>query len=243
MLTLAPELPGSLGPGGCVSRLRDAGITVAVGHTDADYDTCLAAFDAGATVATHLFNGMRPLGHRDPGPVAAALDHPGVTVELIADGQHVHPPVARMAARLSGPRRLALITDAVAATGAQDGDYDLGGVPIRRSHGRITLLDGSSLGGSDLTMAEAVRQAVTVLGLSLTEAVTAATSTPAAALGALDEAGTLAPGRVADLVVLDADLVVTGVMAAGRWVREPGATQTAEAVRTEGTGEQWSPAT
>ena len=223
MLTLAPELPGSLGPRGAVARLRDAGVTVAVGHTDADHDTCRAAFDAGASVATHLFNGMRPLGHRDPGPIAAALDHPGVTVELIADGRHVHPPVARMAIRAAGPSRLALITDAVAATGAADGDYDLGEVRIRRQGGQITLLDGSSLGGSDLTMGEAVRRSVTGLGLSLVEAVTAATSTPAAALGCGDDVGTLAPGRIADLVVLDAKLTVVGVMAAGRWVREPDA--------------------
>lgn len=221
MLTLAPELPGSLGPRGAIRRLRDEGVTVAVGHTDADYEQCLTAFDAGASVATHLWNGMRPLGHRDPGPVAAALNHPEVTVELIADGRHVHPPAARIASRAVGGGRLALITDAVAATGAPDGEYALGPARIRRDNGRITLLDGSSLGGSDLTMAEAVRQAITVLGLPLDDAVTAATATPARALGCGAEVGTLARGREADLVVLDDDLNVTGVMSAGQWVRRP----------------------
>ena len=221
MLTLAPELSGSLGPHGAIARLRDAGVTVAVGHTDADYQTCRSAFDAGARVATHLYNGMRPLGHRDPGPVAAALDHPDVTVELIADGAHVHAPAARIAARAAGPGRVALITDAVAATGAPDGDYPLGDLTVRRRHGQITAADGSSLGGSDLTVAEAVRQAVTVLGWTPAEAVTAATSVPAAALGCAGEAGALAPGRIADLVVLDAQLSVTAVMAAGSWVRRP----------------------
>lgn len=220
MLTLAPELPGALGPRGAVRTLCEHGVTVAIGHTDANYHQCQGAFDAGATVATHLFNGMRPLGHRDPGPIAAALDNPTITVELINDGHHVHPPVARLTTS-AGAGRVALITDAVAATGAPDGDYTLGGTTIRRQEGRITLVDESSLGGSDLTMANTVQRAVTVLGMPLVDAITAATATPAAALGVPEKAGTIACGRHADLVTLDRNLEVTGVMLGGKWVREP----------------------
>ena len=119
MVTLAPELPGALGREGAVARLVAAGVTVALGHTDADAETCVRAIGEGASVGTHLFNGMRPLGHRDPGPVGALLDSPSVTVELIADGRHVDPVVARLALRAAGPGRVALITDAVAATGAR----------------------------------------------------------------------------------------------------------------------------
>lgn len=221
MVTLAPELPGALGRGGAVARLVADGVTVALGHTDADAGTCLRAIAEGATVGTHLFNGMRPLRHRDPGPVGALLDVPGVVVELIADGRHVDPLVARLALRTAGPARVALITDAVAATGAADGVYPLGGAKIFRRDGVITAADGTSLGGSDLTLLAGVRFAVEVLGLGLTDALRSATTVPATALGLSQRVGRLQPGRAADLVVLDPRLEVRAVMLAGTWVVEP----------------------
>lgn len=221
MLTLAPELPGALGKAGAVARLMAAGVTVALGHTDASAETCVRAVAEGASVATHLFNGMRPLGHRDPGPVGTLLDAPGVTLELIGDGRHVDPVVCRLAFAAAGAGRIALMTDAVAATGAPDGEYALGGARILRRDGLITADDGVSLGGSDLTMVAAVRFAVDQLGLGLPDALRCATTVPAAALGLAGQVGRLLPGRAADLVVLGRDLQVRAVMLAGRWAVAP----------------------
>lgn len=221
MVTLAPELTGALGRGGAVGRLVESGVVAAVGHTDASAETCTRAVAEGASVATHLFNGMRPLRHRDPGPVAALLDAPGVTVELIADGRHVAASVARVALAAAGPERVSLVTDAVAATGAPDGTYALGGARVLRRAGTITADDGVSLGGSDLTLAAAVRFAVEHLGLGLPAALRCATTVPATALGLDDRVGRLRPGRAADLVVLDRDLAVRGVMLAGTWAVPP----------------------
>lgn len=219
MMTFAPELDGALGGRGLVQQLRDHGVTAAVGHTDASYDVTRRALTEGASAATHLFNGMRPILHRDPGPITALLEDDGVTCELINDGVHVHPAVARVAARLLGAGRLVLVTDAVSATGAPDGDYAIGETTVVRRDGTIRTADNTSLGGSDLTLAEAVRRAVVVLGLPLTHAVAAATCIPALAVGRAEVAGSLSPGRRADLVVLDQDVRVQAVLASGVWVR------------------------
>jgi N-acetylglucosamine-6-phosphate deacetylase len=221
MLTFAPELPGTLGAGGLIRQLRDHGVTAAVGHTDASYDDTRQALADGATAATHLFNGMRPIHHREPGPIAALLADDDTSCELINDGVHVHPGIARLAARLLGAGRLVLITDAVSATGAPDGEYLLGQTPIVRRGGTIRTADGTSLGGSDLTMAEALRRAVAVLGLDIADAVAATTVLPAQAVGCAATAGSLSAGRSADLVVLDGDLRVQAVMVAGAWMKRP----------------------
>jgi N-acetylglucosamine-6-phosphate deacetylase len=214
MVTIAPELPGGVE---AVRRLAEAGVVVAIGHTDASYDVTRAAIDAGARMGTHLFNAMRPLHHRDPGPVGALLDGP-VDVELIADGVHLHPAVLRtvFAAR---PGRCVLVTDAMAAAGLGDGDHQLGGAAVEVRDGAARLADGDgrgALAGSTLTLDAAVRHAVRA-GVPLLEAVTAATATPARAWG-LDDVGALEPGRRADLVVLDEHLEVARVMRAGAWV-------------------------
>ncbi|HET8598708.1 MAG TPA: N-acetylglucosamine-6-phosphate deacetylase [Segeticoccus sp.] len=214
MVTLAPELPGGIP---AVERLARAGILAAVGHTDASYDVTRAAVDAGARVATHLFNAMRPVHHREPGPVTALLEDERVLVELINDGVHLHPAIARDVVRLAGTGRVTLVTDAMAATGVGDGDYVLGGLPVRVESGVARLVDGGSIAGSTLTMDVAFRRAVQLLGLSLEEAVAITSATPAAALGR-DDLGDLAPGRRADLVALSDKLTVTAVMAGGRWV-------------------------
>jgi N-acetylglucosamine-6-phosphate deacetylase len=215
MVTLAPELPGALD---AVRRLVTAGVTVALGHTDATYDIARAALDAGATVGTHLFNAMRQLHHREPGPVAALLEHPDAYVELIADGVHLHPAVLRLAA-LAKPHLAVLVTDAMAAAATSDegGDYQLGPMAVEVRDGVARLADTGAIAGSTLTMAAAVRYAVQVAGLPLEDVVRAATASPAAMLG-LERVGALRPGYRADLVVLDEALAVSRVMQRGRWV-------------------------
>lgn len=213
MVTLAPELAGGLD---AIRRLTDAGVAAAVGHTDATYDVTRAALDAGATVGTHLFNAMRGLHHREPGPVAALLEDPEAHVELVADGVHVHPAALRLAAR-GKPRRIVLVTDAMAAAAADDGDYRLGRLTVEVREGVARLAGTGAIAGSTLTMAAAVRYAVQVVGLPIEDVVHAATAAPARLLG-LDRVGELRPGHRADLLVLDGDLAVRRVLRRGRWV-------------------------
>ena len=215
MVTLAPELPGGVE---AVERLAGAGVVAAIGHTDATYDVARRALDAGARVGTHLFNAMRGLHHREPGPVAALLEAP-VDVELIADGVHLHPAVLR-SVFAAKPGRCVLITDAMAAAGAEDGDYELGPMTIEVREGVARLADADGQGaiaGSTLTMDAAVRHAVQVAGLPLLDVVHAASTAPARVLG-LGDVGALEAGRRADLVVLDDDLAVVRVMRSGAWV-------------------------
>jgi N-acetylglucosamine-6-phosphate deacetylase len=215
MVTLAPELPGGLD---AVRLLAGRGVVAAIGHTDATFDEARAALDAGATVGTHLFNAMRPLHHRDPGPVGALLDSPA-DVELIADGVHLHPAILRTVFAAK-PGQCVLVTDAMAAAGAPDGDYRLGpmDIEVREGIARLASPDGDgAIAGSTLTMDAAVRFAVRTAGLPVVDVVAAASTTPARAWG-LSDVGALEAGRRADLVVLDDDLEVVRVMRAGAWV-------------------------
>jgi N-acetylglucosamine-6-phosphate deacetylase len=215
MVTIAPELDGALH---AVKRLVSAGVLAAIGHTDAVEEEVLPAIDAGASVATHLFNGMRPLHHREPGPIGTLLDDERVTVELICDLVHVHPSVLRMAARHAGTERTVLITDAIAAAGVGDGVYDVGGLAVTVTDGVPTLSGGASLAGSTLTMDAAFRNLVRGCGLSVREAVAATATQPAELLGLSKVTGRLAAGFTADLVVLDESLRPTAVMHQGSWV-------------------------
>lgn len=215
MVTLAPELPGGID---AVRQLTDAGVVAAIGHTDATYDIAREALDAGARLGTHLFNAMRPLHHRDPGPVGALLESPA-DVELIADGVHLHPAVLR-AVFAAKPGACILVTDAMAAAGAPDGDYQLGPMAIEVRDGVARLADGTGNGaiaGSTLTMDAAVRYAVHTAGLPLLDVIHAASTAPARAWG-LSDIGAIQPGRRADLVVLGPDLDVVRVMREGAWV-------------------------
>ena len=213
MVTVAPELPGAAE---AISFLRDHGVLAAIGHTDATYEQTLAGVAAGATVGTHLFNGMRPPHHREPGPVVGLLAST-VVCELIADNIHLHPGMLAFAARAAGPDRAALITDAIDAAGMADGRYDLAGQEVVVA-GRVARLarDGS-IAGSTLTMDAALRNAVAA-GIPLVDAVAMAATTPARVLGLDDEVGALEAGLRADLVVLDARLNVKRVMRAGAWI-------------------------
>ena len=213
MVTLAPELEHGLE---AVELLRRRGVVVALGHSDASYDVARRALDAGVGVATHLFNAMRPLHHREPGPVLALVEDPRARVELVADGIHLHPQVLHWAAS-SAPHRFLLVTDAMGAAGAADGDYVLGPAAVRVREGVARLASNGAIAGSTLTMDRAVRHAVQVAGLPLEAVVEAATATPAALLG-LDHLGAVAPGRRADLVQLDDDLRVVAVMRDGTWL-------------------------
>jgi N-acetylglucosamine-6-phosphate deacetylase len=218
MMTLAPELPGGLES---VRLLTEHGVAAAVGHTDSGYDATREAVDAGARVATHLFNAMPPLGHRAPGPVTALLEDERVTVELINDGVHLHPAVLALAFRSAGADRVAFITDAMGAAGMGDGSYPLGPMQVQVRDGVARLVEGGSIAGSTLTLDRAYRRAVTVDGLAPQDAVRALCTTPARVLGLEERVGSLAVGKDADLVVLDADLAVVGVMRKGAWVTDP----------------------
>ncbi|MBW4715631.1 N-acetylglucosamine-6-phosphate deacetylase [Saccharothrix obliqua] len=217
MVTIAPELEHAVD---AVRRLVDNDVLAAIGHTDATEAQIRPAVEAGATVATHLFNGMRPLHHREPGPIGALLDDERVTVELICDLVHLHPTAVRLAARHAGVGRTVLVTDAIAAAGVGDGVYDVGGLEVRVVDGVPTLAGGASLAGSTLTMDAAFRNAVQSCGLSVPEAVHATATRPAQLLGLAGKTGEIRSGTYADLVVLDADLKPLEVMSRGAWVKD-----------------------
>lgn len=217
MVTLAPELPGAMA---AIELLVGRGVVVAIGHTDADYTTTMQAIDAGATVSTHLFNAMRAVGKRDPGPVVALLNDPRVVVEIIADGVHVHPAVIELVARTVGPQRLAAITDAMAAAGAPDGEYTIGDLAVTVADGVARLTASGALAGSTLTMDNALEALVSGCAVPLAEASLMCSATPARALG-LSDRGTIAVGQRADLVILDDRFEVTAVMRGGEWLPLP----------------------
>ncbi len=218
MVTLATELPGGIDS---VRLLAEHGVIAAIGHTDATYEQTVEAIDAGATVATHLFNAMPGLGHRVPGPIAALLEDDRVTVELINDGTHLHPASLELAFHHAGAARVAFITDAMDAAGFGDGRYLLGPLEVEVSGGVARLVEGGSIAGSTLTLDRAFQRAVTVDRLPVGDVVAAVSANPAKLLGRYDRIGSLEPGKDADLVVLDADFSLKGVMRRGRWVVDP----------------------
>jgi N-acetylglucosamine-6-phosphate deacetylase len=220
MVTLAPERDGALA---AIGQIVDAGVVVAVGHTEATYDQTRAAVAAGATVGTHLFNAMRPIDRREPGPVIALLEDARVTVELISDGVHVAPAIYRHVTHSAGPDRVSLITDAISATGMADGVYRLGPLAVDVVDGVARVSGTDTIAGSTATMDEVFRFAVNHSGIprdeTLMAAVRQASINPARALGF--PCTGLVPGAWADLVVLDSDLAVTGVLRRGSWIAEP----------------------
>jgi len=210
-ITVAPEVGGVLE----LIAARAGRVTFSLGHTEADEELALRALAAGASRFTHLWNAMPPLHHRRPGAVGAALGSPSATLELIADGQHVHPLLLAACARLA-PRRTALVTDAMRAAGMAEGRYTLGPLEVEVREGTARLPDGT-LAGSLLTMDAAVRTMVLDAGVRLALVLPLAGEVPARALG-LDGKGRIAPGADADLVELDTDLRAARVWIAGREV-------------------------
>jgi N-acetylglucosamine-6-phosphate deacetylase len=205
LVTLAPERPGALA---LIRRLRDQGIAVSLGHTDATAAELSAGVDAGATMVTHLFNAMSPFNHHAPGAVGAALVDDRVVAGLIADGIHADPLALRLALAAKGSAGLALVTDATAAAGLGPGRFHLGGVAIV-SDGRAARLasEPATLAGSALTLDQALRNFVAYTGAAIEDALTMATSVPAWLLG-LGDRGRLAPGARADLVLWSSALEV-----------------------------------
>ncbi|MEU0817861.1 N-acetylglucosamine-6-phosphate deacetylase [Streptomyces mirabilis] len=218
MVTLATELPGGIDS---VRLLAEHGVIAAIGHTDATYEQTVEAIDAGATVATHLFNAMPTLGHRTPGPITALLEDERITVELINDGTHLHPAALQLAFHHAGSDRVAFITDAMDAAGFGDGRYRLGPLEVEVSEGVARLVEGGSIAGSTLTLDRAFQRAVTVDRLPVEDIVAALSANPARLLGLYDRVGSLEPGKDADLVVLDAEFALKGVMRRGEWVVDP----------------------
>lgn len=210
MVTLAPEWPHGVE---AVRRLADAGVVAAIGHTDATYDQTRAAIDAGATVSTHLFNAMRPIGHREPGPIVALTEDGRVTNELILDGHHVRLAAAAFAVR-AAQGRVVIVSDALPATGTGDGGFLLGDVAVRVVDGVARLVEGGALAGSTLTLADALRNAIAGVGMDPVAALAAVTTTPARILGLTDR-GSLEVGMRADLCHLSSGFEVEAVWALG----------------------------
>lgn len=205
MITFAPERAGALE---AIRLTVDQGIVAAVGHTDASYAVTRAAIEAGARVATHLFNAIRPLHQREPGPIAALLEDPRVTVELIVDGFHLHPAIYRQVVAAAGADRIALVSDAMAATGLPDGDYQLGALDVSVVNGQPRLSGTDTIAGSTATSDHLFRCAVAA-GASVLDVVRQTSVTPALVLGLTDRH--LEVGGRADLVVLDRELAVVDV--------------------------------
>jgi N-acetylglucosamine-6-phosphate deacetylase len=219
MVTLAPERSGGIE---AIRRIVDSGVVAAIGHTEATYAQTCAAIEAGATVGTHLFNAMRPIHHREPGPVVALLEDPRVTVEVIADGVHVDAALYRHVTTSAGAGRVSLVTDAMAAAGMDDGAYRIGPLAVDVTDGVAHLAGTDTIAGSTATMDTLFRFAVTHSRLPRDEAMRLAvlqsSVNPARALGL--PSPVLQPGAGADLVVLDANLEVHAVLCDGGWIDE-----------------------
>ena len=212
IITVAPEVENA------ISFIREAAkeCTVSLGHTNCDYDTAMRAFEAGACHITHLYNAMPSLLHRAPGLIAAAVDA-GAEAEIIADGLHSHPSMVRIAHKLFG-KNLILISDSARCAGMPDGDYELGGLPIVLREGKATIRGTDTIAGSAIHLMDGLRRSVS-FGIPLEDAVYAATTRPAAAVGMGDQIGAIREGLSADMVLLDRELRVKAVFINGERVR------------------------
>ncbi len=213
LITVAPEVEGALP---MIEALAAQGVEFAAGHTNATFDEVGQGVARGLRQVTHTFNGMRPLHHREPGILGAALTDDRLYAQIIADGVHSHPAMVKLLFRAKGAGRVLLITDAMSAAGLPDGDYKLGAQAVTVQEGIARIPEGN-LAGSTLTLDRAVQNVIAWTGLTLAEVLPAATSTPAAAMN-LTRKGRLAPGMDADIVLLDAQHQVSLTMIAGRVV-------------------------
>jgi len=221
LMTLAPELPGA---GAVIAEAVNAGVVVALGHSDATYEEAAGAFSLGVGHVTHCFNAMRPFHHRDPGCVGAALNALDVTCELIADGVHVHPAAMEMLLRLKGVEKTVLVSDGIPLAGLDDGSFELQGERVDVKGGVARREDGT-LAGSAAPLDAMVRNAVAWLPVSAAEAIRMATLNPASVIGLADRKGRIAPGYDADLVVLTPDLHVVMTFVAGEPVYDASASR------------------
>ncbi len=205
LVTLAPNMVGAMD---FIRELKDE-VVISLGHSAADYKTAKEAFDAGACHVTHLYNAMNPLNHRAPGLIAAAAENENCVAELICDGIHVHESMVRAAFKLF-PGRIALISDSMRATGMADGTYSLGGQQVSVKGKRATLSDGT-IAGSATNLYDDMCNAVS-FGIPLEEAIAAATMIPAKSIGIYGDVGSLAPGKRADVILVDKNLNLIHVL-------------------------------
>ena len=211
VLTIAPEIPGAME---VIAEAARRNVCVSLGHSDAEMPVAQQAVKAGARHATHTFNAMRPLDHRDPGIIAEVLTDDRLSADMIVDGIHVDPAVVKIFLETKGHERAVLITDAISATGMPDGRYKLGPIEVDVKDGKCT--SGGSLAGSVLTMDRAVRNVTKFSSWSLRDAVRAATLNPARAVGLAKHHGVLAAGANADFTVLSSAGEVIKTMVGGR---------------------------
>lgn len=211
-MAVAPEEPGALA---FIEEARNE-VTVSLGHTNADYNTAMSAFDKGASHAVHLYNAMPPFLHRAPGVVGAVADSGQVMAELICDGIHVHPAVVRATFQMLGGSRIIFISDSMRAAGMPDGEYSLGGQDVRVAGKKATLASDGALAGSVMNLMECMRTAVKEMRIPLEQAVACAAVNPAKSLGVYERYGSISPGKKANLVLLDEQLQVKMVMKDGR---------------------------
>ena len=214
LVTIAPEMPGAIS---LIKYLYKQGIIASVGHTNATYVQTQAGIQAGLSHVTHTFDAMRGLHHREPGVVGAALTSPELTVEIIADGIHIHPIVLKILTKIKEGEKIVLITDAMRAAGMPEGVYDLGGQEVTVKKGRARLKDGT-LAGSVLTMDKAVKNMVNKVGIQLPKAIQMASFNPARSIGIDDKKGSLEPGKDADIVILNKNLETELTIVAGKIV-------------------------
>ena len=190
-------------------------VQISLAHTNADYDSAMAAFQAGASHAVHLYNAMPPFTHRAPGVVGAVADNPQVDAEIICDGVHIHPAAVRATFQMLGADRMILISDSMRATGMPDGQYTLGGLDVAVAGNRATLVSDGALAGSVTNLIDCMRTAVKEMQIPLEIAVACATMNPAKSLGIYDQYGSITPGKKADLVLLDENLELKAVFKDG----------------------------
>lgn len=197
-----------------IREMKDK-VHISLAHTNADYDTAMAAFDAGADHAVHLYNAMPAFTHRNPGVVGAVSDSAHVNAEMICDGIHIHPSVVRATFKMLGADRIILISDSMRATGMPDGKYTLGGLDVNVAGGKATLVSNGALAGSATNLMECMKRLVVNMGIPLETAVACATMNPAKAIGEYENYGSITPGKKADVVLLDGELEIKGVIKGG----------------------------
>lgn len=198
-----------------IKEMKDS-VDISLAHTNADYDTAMAAFAAGANHAVHLYNAMPAFTHRAPGVIGAVADSKHVMAEIICDNVHIHPAVVRATFAMMGADRMILISDSMRATGMPDGTYTLGGLDVNVNGNRATLVDGGALAGSVTNLMDCMRTVVKVMDIPLETAVACATANPARSLGVYDTYGSISEGKKADIVLLDEDLALKMVIKDGQ---------------------------
>ena len=211
LVDIAPEEPGAFE---FIDKAKDETV-ISIAHTAADYDTAKEAIEHGASHATHLYNAMPSLHHRNPGVIGAVRDSQKCHVELICDGVHIHPSVIRATFAMFGAERIILISDSMRATGLEDGEYTLGGQPVTVRGNLATLHDGT-IAGSATNLMDCMRFAINEAGISLEEAIMCATANPAKEINIFDEAGSISVGKKADFVLLNNALDIVSVYIDGK---------------------------